>query len=232
MGHMDTALFLGFAVMYLALLGWGAALASRSGWATPANLSLLVVAALIYDNGVIALGRSLGEGALLEGLNAGRFWLHAFATPVLVIWSWHAVRRSRAAWAARAWATWAAIGLTIALAVFELVTVVAALELRPRDEYGALSYTAAHSSGPPLMVLIVAAALVSAGAILWRRQGWIWLFTGSVLMVIGSGVPVPLDSNAVTNLFELLLLVSVLATKARQDNMAQTADRSPLPSPA
>jgi hypothetical protein len=215
---MDTALFLGFAVAYLALFAWGAALAARGGWATPANLPLLVVAGLVYDNGVIAAGRFIGEGTLLEGLNAGRFWLHAFATPLLVVWAWHAVRRSGASWAARPWAARAAAGTAAVLVVFELATVVAGLELRPRDEYGALSYASAHpDSGPPLMVLVVAAALVAAGVVLWRRRGRVWLLAGSVLMVLGSGIPVPVDSNAVTNLFELLLLTSILATKAEQD---------------
>ena len=44
---MDTILFLGFAAAYLALLVWGVRLAMRNGWWTPANLPLLVVAALI-----------------------------------------------------------------------------------------------------------------------------------------------------------------------------------------
>lgn len=46
---MDTVLFLGFALAYLALLIWGLGLAARHGWWTPANLPLLVVAALVYD---------------------------------------------------------------------------------------------------------------------------------------------------------------------------------------
>src|SRR5690606_26318998 len=65
-GRMDTVLFFAFAAAYLGLLAWGVALAVRHGWATPANLPLLVVAGLVYDNVVIATGRWIGEGALLE----------------------------------------------------------------------------------------------------------------------------------------------------------------------
>jgi hypothetical protein len=220
---MDTALFFGYAAAYLALLVWGLALAVRSGWRTPANLPLLVVLGLVYDNLVIASGRYIGEGALLEGLNAGRFWLHAVATPLLVVWAWHVVRRTGSAWAARAWAMWTAVAIALGLFVLEVATVTAGLELRSRSEYGVLSYTEAHAAGgPPLMVLVVAAALVAAGVIAWRRQGWAWLLVGSVLMAIGSGVPVPVPSGAVTNLFELVLLTSILATKARQDALERT----------
>ena len=53
---MDSVIFLGFAVAYLVLLGWGITLAARHGWLTPANLPLLVLAALVYDNLIIGLG--------------------------------------------------------------------------------------------------------------------------------------------------------------------------------
>ena len=36
-------------------------------------------------------------------------------------------------------------------------------------------------------------------------------------MTIGSAVQLPVDSGAVTNAFELALLISILATKAFQD---------------
>ncbi|MEU6247850.1 hypothetical protein [Glycomyces sp. NPDC047010] len=213
---MDSLLFLLLALAHLALLVWGLRLAARSGWRA-ADLPVLVVAALVYDNGMIAVGRAIGEGALLEGLNAGRFWLHAFVTPLLVIWSWDAVRRAGSPWAAKARARWAAIGLALALVAIELVTVVAGLELRVRDEHGALSYTSDHAGGPPLMVLVVAAVLVIAGAIVWRRQSWPWLLAGAVLMALGSGLPIPVPSAAATNVFEVLLLTGIIATTARQD---------------
>lgn len=96
---MDTVLFLGFAGAYLALLLWGIALAARSRWWTPANLPLLVLAALVYDNFLLGIGRFIGEGPLLEGLNYGRFYVHAAVTPVLVAWGLHTLRRAGFGWA-------------------------------------------------------------------------------------------------------------------------------------
>ena len=40
-----------------------------------------MTAGLVWDNGVIGIGKYIGEGDLLEGLNVTRFWVHALATP-------------------------------------------------------------------------------------------------------------------------------------------------------
>ena len=98
---MDSIIFLAFAVAYLALLVWGIVLANRHGWWTPANLVLLVLVALVYDNLIIGVGG--------------------------------------------------------------------------------------------------------------------WIIVGAVVMTIGSAIQLPVESNAITNAFELALLTSIMATKAFQD---------------
>lgn len=70
------------------------------------------------------------------------------------------------------------------------------------------------------MVLFIAAALVVGGFLVWRRQGWPWFLVGALVMTVGSAVELPVESGAVTNAFELALLVSLLATKAHQDARA------------
>ena len=215
---MDTALFYGFAVAYTGLLVWGCVLAARHGWLSAANLPLLVLAGLIYDNAVIASGQLIGEGPVLEGLSFARFWIHAVATPTLVVWAWHAAKRSGAGWARGRPAALVAWGAAAALVVLEYVTVLHGLRIEPNTEYGVLSYSNADGAGgPPLMVLFVAAALLVASVVVWKRQKWVWLFVGTVLMLVGSAVPIPVESGAVTNAFELVLLVSIMATKAMQD---------------
>lgn len=215
---MDTTLFLGFAAAYLALLVWGVALAVRHRWWTPANLPLLVVAALVYDNTVLGVGRWIGEGALLEALNYARFYIHAAITPVLVAWALHTLRRAGFGWAQSRWYQVVSIGSAVALTALEYVVEVRGLRLVPREEFGVLSYASAEPpSGPPVMVLIVAFVLLVAGGLLWRRQAWPWLFAGALVMTVGSGIDLPVDSGAVTNAFELALLVSIITTKAFQD---------------
>ena len=216
---MDTVLFLAFAAAYVALLARGLAAAGEHGWWTAANLPLLILAGLVYDNLVLAAGRFIGEGLLLEGLNLARYWIHALLTPLLVVFAWHATRRAGVGAARTRAAAVAAVVFAASLVVLELVTVVAGLSLRPERQYGVLSYTSVNAGvGPPLMVLFVTAALLVAAFVVWRRQGWVWFLAGTVLMVIGSGVPVPVESGAVTNAFELILLSSILVTKQFQDH--------------
>lgn len=119
------------------------------------------------------------------------------------------------------------ITAVLALVVLEWFTEIRGLELVAREEYGTLSYTGAEpATGPPVMVLVVALVLIVAGALVWKKQGWPWLFAGAVLMTIGSAVEIPVDSGAATNAFELLLLTSIVATKAFQDRQEAGAVRS------
>ncbi len=53
------------------------------------------------------------------------------------------------------------------------------------------------------------------------------LHLGAVVMTIGSGVQLPLPSGAITNAFELALMVSIMATKAIQDRNDASAPVSP-----
>lgn len=220
---MDTILFLGFALAYLVLLAWGLVLARRHGWWTPANLPLLVLAALVFDNAVIGLGRFIGDGPFLEALNLSRFWVHAFVTPVLVAWALHTLRRAGFGFAQHRWFQVVSIGAALALTVLEYVVELRDLSIVPREEYGTLSYTSAEPpTGPPIMVLIVALVLIVVGAMLWKKQGWPWLLGGALLMTAGSAVELPIESGAATNAFELILLTSIMATKAFQDRADRT----------
>lgn len=221
---MDSIIFLGFAAAYLILLVWGGGLAARKRhWWTPATIPLLVVAALVYDNLIIGIGTWVGEGPVLEGLNLARFWIHATVTPLLVAWALHALRRAGFAWAQARWFQFASISAAVGLMVLEYFVELRGLAIVPEEEYGALSYSSADpSSGPPIMVLIVAAFLLAVGALLWWRQRWPWLSIGSVIMTIGSAVDLPVASGAITNAFELVLLISILATKAFQDKAERT----------
>lgn len=215
---MDSVLFPAFAVAYLVLLAIGVAVVVRSGRLVPSHLVLLVLAALVYDNAIIGLGNAIGEGPVLAALSVPRFWLHALVTPLLVIVAWHLMVRAGVRWARTRWALASAVVLTAALVVYEIVVGAATLELIPTSEYGVLRYTDANTpEGPPLMVLVVALVLLVAGIAIMVRTRWPWLLVGTVLMIIGSGVPIPVASGAITNAFELILLTTIVATVIHQE---------------
>lgn len=216
----DTFLFAGFALAYAVLLTWGVTLAVRAGRVVPSDVAVLVVAALVYDNTVLSAGRFIGEGAVLEGLNLARYWTHAFLTPLLVVFAWHATARSGLRWARSRVAAVLTGLVVVALVALEIVTVLSELMIRPEWEFGVLSYGDTSSEGPPLMVLVVALSLIVSGLLVWRRTRWPWLLVGAGVMTLGSAVPVRIDSGAATNAFELILLTSIMATKHHQDRAA------------
>lgn len=221
---LDTVLFAGFALAYLVLLAWGITLLARRGHLFASDVVLLVVAGLIYDNAIITAGRWVGEGTLLESLNLARFWIHALITPLLVLFAWHVLHRGGIGWTRTKMALTVTLAIVAGLVILEFVTVLADLQLEPGWEYGVLSYGAAAQEGTPLRVLIVAAALLVAGFLLWRRDGWVWLLVGAAIMTVGSAIPIPVASGAVTNAFELILITSLMATIAHQDARRRAID--------
>lgn len=206
---MDSIIYLIFAVVYVGFLIWGLRLLADDSEKGMRYLLLLVTAALVWDNTVIGLGRWIGEGDHLEGLSRSRFWMHALMTPLLTLVSFDLIRRSGTKWARHAAAQWAAYLFTAALILYELLTETLPLEIKPLMEYGALRYTSVESSGPPLMVILVLIPLITAGIALWRRGVTKVLFVGTIVMLLGSAIPIPIESSAATNLFELLLIGSL-----------------------
>ncbi|WP_455663082.1 hypothetical protein [Pradoshia sp.] len=215
---MDTLLYLLFALAYLGLFIFMLLTIRRSGIAVLSNVLILVITPLIYDNTILGIGKWIGEGALLENLNAARFWLHAIFTPLLIIFSLDVLRRARVNWANTSAALWITVIYTLIAFAVELVTVVLDLSLKAETKYGILSYSATNSpSGPPIMILMVTLALLVASIFLWKRTGWFWMFIGVALMLVGSMIDIPIESGAITNAFELILLTSLVLTKNHQD---------------
>ena len=100
--------------------------------------------------------------------------------------------------------------------VFEFSVEVVGLELEVVKEYGVISYSnVEEATGPPIMVLLVTLILIVASAIVWKKTKWPVFFIGAVVMTIGSAVPINVESGAVTNAFELILIFTLIWTKRR-----------------
>jgi hypothetical protein len=209
---MDPLLFAAFSAGYILLFFWALSTVKDSGLISAVFL-LPVLLGLIYDNGILAAGRFIGEGSTLKYLNYARFWIHAFFTPLLVLYSWNTLKQADLEWAKTGTFKWIAYLLTAGLIILELAAEVFGLKLEARWEYGVLSYSDTEApGGPPVMVLIVSAVLLAASVVIWRKQGWFWFFAGAVLMIIGSAIDIPIESAAAVNAFEWLLLFSLTAT--------------------
>ncbi|MGI2328715.1 hypothetical protein [Planococcus sp. YIM B11945] len=217
---MDTILYFFFGAAYIVLMAWGIRRQKNWSWM---SVVFLVVIGLIYDNFIIAIGRFVGEGALLKGLSLPRFWSHALLTPPLALFSWAVLHHAGVAWAKKKVVIIGVLLYTAALIVIEIALETAQLWLTSANEYGALRYVSAEpASGPPIMVLLVTLALIFASIVLWRKTSWKWMLIGAVVMTIGSAVPIPVESAAATNAFELFLLFTLVWTKVRVESRTLT----------
>jgi hypothetical protein len=215
-GYVDTILFVFYVLAYLILFFGGMRMGYLYGWMTSANVLLLVIAALVYENGILASGSTIGEGAILKNLNYARYWLHALFTPMLVLFAWNVIKRAKVHWATNRKVGYLALLIVIALISLEVFTQLMGLELEAKKEYGVLSYRG-KEMGAPVMVIVVTLTLLISTVIIWWKQKWPWLLVGILAMGGGSILLKHVDSGAIMNGTELILMISLLATKSFQD---------------
>ncbi|RDW20339.1 hypothetical protein CWR48_06550 [Oceanobacillus arenosus] len=211
---MDMFLYLFYSFAYLSLLIWSTSVSPQNKLWSFLSIIYLVLIGLILDNTVIAAGRIIGEGDFLETLNLLRFWSHALITPTLVLYSFGVLRAAEIKGMNKKRALNIAMLFTLILIFIEIRTEVIGLELGPLWEYGVLRYVPIEAlNGAPFMILLVTLTLIAAGILLWIKNGWAWMFIGAFVMTLGSMIPIPINSSAITNGFELILLILLVATK-------------------
>ncbi len=224
---MDSELFAAFAVGYVALLIWSLAMARRADLFVPSNVLPLVIVALIYDNVILATGQLIGEGSLLETVNGARFWLHAFLSPHLVIITIDAMGRAGLMVIRQRWVAFVALAIYVALVIIDLTNEVFGLVLEPVREYGVLSYSSVEpATGPPPMIIGVTLVLLVSAVVVFWKQRWPWHLAAVLLMGIRDSTSLPIESAAITNLFEFILMTTLLLTKQFQDRASESGRRA------
>lgn len=215
---MDLVIYSALALIYLFLvIRIATQLSGKRQWLNYSIFQIFVLFSLAYDNGIIAAGHLIGEGELLKRLSSVRFWLHAFATPTLILVGYYILRSSQVKFSKHIITHIAAWLITVGLIIYQIVssTIHEVNSLTPIEEYGVLRYTSESLAGPPFMVIIVGFLLLLIGVIVLVKQKWVWLFVGTVLLFVGQGIQIPLASTALTNIYELLLMVSIWITTSR-----------------
>ncbi|WNS75468.1 hypothetical protein RRV45_21805 [Bacillus sp. DTU_2020_1000418_1_SI_GHA_SEK_038] len=213
---MDTVIYLLLTIAYLFLFVLGILLTKGHSWTDIGNVLLMVILALLYDNGILALGKYIGEGDLLRSLNLARYYLHALITPLLVLFAWYTLVKANIKWTKKSIVQWLAVLLTICLIIVEFVTVVRGISLVPAMKYGVLGYkNVGAGEGPPIMVIGVSIVLVITSIMIWIKQKWPWYFIGTLIM--GLAPMIHLKTDALHNIAEFVLMLALLATKAYQD---------------
>jgi len=212
---LDVWIYSVLTLVYLILVVWMAVdLTQRKQWLAYSSFQLFVAFSLAYDNGIIAIGNLIGDGEVLMVLSSLRFWLHAFATPTLILVGYHILRSSGAKFANRSITSVVAWLITLGLVIYQIVgfTLSEVKNLKVIEEYGVLRYMAEGHGGPPMMVIIVGLVLLFVSLIVLFKHKWVWLFVGTALLFVGQLISLPVESGALTNVYELILILSIWRT--------------------
>jgi len=211
---MNTLIYFILTIGYIGFFIWGLKLSRRNIW-TLTNTLLLVIIGLIYDNLIIAVGRFIGEGDLLEGLSYVRYLLHALFTPTLILFALGICLKLGFPWAKKTFWKGTFSLITVGLILYELFTSVIGLELKSNEELGLLTYESVESAGP-LMVIFITIVLVIIGILLAKKFRFYWLLIGTIVMTGGSLVARWIESFPIMNILEFILILSLLLTKRFQ----------------
>ncbi|MFD3326656.1 hypothetical protein [Streptomyces sp. NPDC058701] len=180
-------------------------LAALAAWRTGGSgrLTALLGCALAYDSAVIAAGRVLGEGDVLEVLSVGRFVVHAFGTPLVLPCAALALRWGRRELAA----AWAGAVILTALGV---AMTLPGLELESRRWADTLRYADATPGGFPLAAVSAIVLLFLMGLVAWLRHRRPWIAVGALAVFAASAAA--FAAPPLGNLGEALMLAGLLLT--------------------
>jgi len=154
----------------------------------PRALLLLVVGALVYDNGMSSAGFLIGEGEVLKWLNIPRFVLHVFVTPLICVICYELARGAQVPAALRREAAWAVWALTVVLMVVGFIQEFVPMDFVPKTLFGVLTYSHPKPM-PPIGAIVANFFSIAAAVLIWRKTGWPGLFITSMLMLIIAGIP-------------------------------------------
>lgn len=216
---LDTFLYIFYAIAYAVILIWSLrATPSRFRWSLRSFVHLVIIG-LIFDNAVIASGKFMGEGEFLAFLNEMRYWFHAFITPTLVLYALGLLNLTNEKWRRSRLALGSFLLITAGLIVYEIQAGILNKTLEPVWEYGVFRYnTVESSSGPPIMILLVMAVLLVTSIILWKLTKWPWMFGALCIILVLNMIPFDFASSAVTNGFELLLMLLLVVSKRHYES--------------
>jgi hypothetical protein len=191
---------------------------------------LLPIAAVVYDNTMVAAGSFIGDGRLLEVLSFPRFGGHALFTPVWIVTAVaFATRAGAFGGRARAWATgsWVLYALAVVVGLANSV-VLLRYELVLQGDL--VYYTNAGGlPGPPFPSIVMTLVVIAMGAIVQRRERWPWMLAGALFMLAAAAIPTDLVGFVVSNSGEVVMAASLVATEAFLQKRERAAEVRPVP---
>lgn len=212
-----------FAVCVLWEIALVAVLARRTTrWTAATMLLSFVLTALVYDNVMISLGSTLGEGEPLLTLSYPRHVLHVMAGGILPIVGMLLIVQAGIASLDRPAIKGGQVLLALALFGWAVTSHLVGLQLAPTWEQGMLSYNSANAKAP-MFIILATVHLIFVGIALGRAGfGWKLPLSGVAMLVLGGLQPVL--GTGFTNLGEAFFSYGLVAAA-----LAVQPQAEPLP---
>jgi hypothetical protein len=233
---MLSIAFLAIAVIDFAILIWALKLCAkyRTNGLIFATIPLTL---LWYDNFVIGIGGTLGEGSLLIGLNYVRFFAHYIGLPMTFIAIGAMAREAQFEWAQKKWVM-ACFCLVAVFFIVEDILKFQAQQFYPSCFADTLRYTTriteytacspdtlpVGKAVPPIAPLVLTVMNITFGILLWVKRGWKWLVLGAVGAMGFFAVPFSTTGGIFSNMGEpiitgvIILTATFTARSYRQQN--------------
>ncbi len=182
---------------------------------------LPILAWLIFDPLVLAIGNSLGEGATLQVLHSLRHLLRAIATPFLLVIAFDQAKRARVKGTDDLLMMLGLGVVILALVVLGIMKGFAELTLEPVVIEGIKQYQPDTPLGLPLAAIGTMGLIVLLGGGVFFKARTPWLLLGSLLVLAALFAPtiVTLPSAALTAT-SIALVVGFLATELTLQKIA------------
>ncbi|MDR2722938.1 MAG: hypothetical protein LBB54_04345 [Cellulomonadaceae bacterium] len=174
---------------------------------------ILPIAGVVWDNAVVALGTSIGEGALLTALTWPRFVGHALLTPIWIITAVAFGQRAGIAWLhtrAVAIGQWVLYALCV---IAGLLRSVIFANMTLATDHGLLYYRNTGSFGPPVGSIIMLLVVLVIGIMVWQRAHTFWMTLGALFMLAMTAIPIHLVGFIASNSGEVIMAASLVATE-------------------
>jgi hypothetical protein len=145
---------------------------------------LIVIGGIIYDNLIIGFGAYIGEGELLKALNVPRFVIHAFFTPLIMIFAIGVARRCGVGFAQGKAAHTIVCLIATAMVALGVYHEVIQLTMQAKAEDGTLRYINTALQGPPIPAIATIIVVMILAIFVWVKTKKPWYFLGTLLMFV------------------------------------------------
>ena len=209
-----TIAYLAYAAAQAALAVWAFVLLRKDRTAGALAL-LLPIAAVVYDNLVMALGSFIGPGATLEALTVPRFLGHALFTPVWIV--------AAVAFALRAgvfagrervsmFGAWALYGVMVVIGLLNEVVFFRG-ELVAEGDVIYYTNVGRLLTPPPPSLTMLLVVLVCGAIVFWRtRFRWPWMLLGGLPVLASQMMRDDSAAFMLINSSEVIMSLSLIAT--------------------